>query len=70
MARFPRAQWRLQHWPGDFARLVVAPFTVYEVTVHELSAPEMNVNLQWTMVNVFQYLLNLVLFSRSYLIAF
>lgn len=70
MARFPRAQWRLQHWLGDFARLVVAQFTVYEVTVHELSSPEMNVNLQWTMVNVFQYLLNLVLFSRSYVIAF
>ena len=70
MARFPRAQWRLQHWLGDFARLVVAQFTVYEVTVHELSAPEMNVNLQWTIVNVFQYLLNLVLFSRSYVIAF
>lgn len=53
---------------GRLARLVVAQFTVYEVT--ELSAPEMNVNLQWTMVNVYQYLLNLVLFSRSYVIAF
>ena len=70
MARFPRAQWGLQHWLGDLARLVVAQFTVYEVTVHELSSPEMNVNLQWTMGNVFQYLLNLVLFSRSYVIAF
>ena len=53
---------------GRLARLVVAQFTVYEVT--ELSTPEMNVNLQWTMVNVYQYLLNLVLFSRSYVIAF